>query len=60
MLKSYDSSTAVSALTGRSGVRVTVLGHRQALPYNLVTASMKDLYESIGPSTLASAWHTEW
>ena len=39
MLESYDSSTAVSALTGRSDVRFNVLGHGQALPYNQVTAS---------------------
>ena len=44
LLESYDSSTAVSAVTGRSGVRVTVLGHCQALPYDPVTASVKDLY----------------
>ena len=50
MLESYDSSTAVSALTGRSGVQVTVLGHGQVLPYNPVTASVN----------VASAWHTEW
>ena len=45
LLESYDSSTAVSAGTGRSGVRVTVLGHCQALPYDSVTASMEDLYQ---------------
>ena len=45
LLQSYDSSTAVSAVTGRSCVRVTVLGHCQALPYDSVTASMKDLYQ---------------
>ena len=38
-------STAVSAVTGRGGVRVTVPGHSQALPFNLVTASVKDLYQ---------------
>ena len=45
LLESYDSSTAVSAVTGRSGVWVTVLGHCQALPYDPVTASVKDLYQ---------------
>mgnify|MGYP001800622082 CR=1 FL=1 len=30
-LESYDSSTAVSAVTGRSGVLVTVLGHCHCL-----------------------------
>ena len=44
LLESYDSSTAVSAVTGRSGVRVTVLGDCQALPYDPVTAYVKDLY----------------
>ena len=43
LLESYDSCTAVSAVTGRSGVLVTVLGHCQALPYDPVTASVKDL-----------------
>ena len=37
LLDSFDSSTAVSAVTGRSGLQVTVLGHCQALPYDLVT-----------------------
>ena len=41
--ESYDSSTAVSAVTGRSGVWVTVPGHCQALPYDPVTASVRDL-----------------
>ena len=45
LLESYDSSTAVSAVIGRSGVRVTVLGHCQALPYDPVTASVKELYQ---------------
>ena len=45
LLESYDSSTAVSAVTGRSGVWVTVLGHCQALPYDPATASVKDLYQ---------------
>ena len=45
LLESYDWSTAVSAVPGRSGVRVTVLGHSQALPYDPVTASVKDLYQ---------------
>ena len=39
------SSTAVSAVTGRSGVLVTALGHSQALPYDPATASVKDLYQ---------------
>ena len=47
LLESYDSSTAVSAVTGRSGVWVTVLGHCQALPYDLVTASVEDLYQML-------------
>ena len=41
LLKSYDSSTAVSAVTGRSGVLVTVLGHCQAVPNDRVTAYKK-------------------
>ena len=45
LLTPYDSSTAVSAVTGRSGVLVTVLGHCQALPYDPVTASVKDFYQ---------------
>ena len=45
LLKSYDSGTAVSAVTGHSGVRVTVLSHCQTLPYDSVTASVKDLYQ---------------
>ena len=45
LLESYDSNTAVSAVTGRSGVRVAVLGHCQALPYDPVTVSVKDLYQ---------------
>ena len=39
-LETCDSSTAVSAVTCRSGVLVTILGHCQALPYD--TASVKD------------------
>ena len=42
LLESYDSITAFSAVTGRSGVLVTVLGHCQALPYDPVTASVND------------------
>ena len=42
LFKSYDSSTAVSAVIGSSGVQVTVLGHGQALPFDSVTASEKD------------------
>ena len=45
LLESYDSSTAISAATGGSGVWVTVLGHCQALPYDPVIASVKDLYQ---------------
>ena len=45
LLASYDSSNAVSAVTVRSGVLVTVLGHCQALPYDPVTASVKDFYQ---------------
>ena len=47
LLESYDSSTAVivSAVTGRKGVLVTVLGHCNALPYDPVTASVKGLYQ---------------
>ena len=45
LLKSYDSSTAASAVTGQIGVRVTVLGHCLALPYDSGTASMKYLYQ---------------
>ena len=41
LLVSYDSSNAVSAVTGRSCVPVTVRGHWQALPYDPVTASVK-------------------
>ena len=33
LLQSYDTSTAASAVTGHSGVLVTVLGYCQALPY---------------------------
>ena len=36
LLESYDSSSCV---------RFTVLGHYQALPYDPVTAFMKDLYQ---------------
>ena len=39
LLESYDSSTAVSAVTDCSGVQVTISGQCQALP-----DSMKDLY----------------
>ena len=42
LLKTCDSSTAVSAVTCRSGVLVTVLGPCQALPYDPVTASVED------------------
>ena len=45
LLESYDSSPAVSAVIGQSGVLVTVLGHWQALPYDPVTASVKDFYQ---------------
>ena len=45
LLESYDSSTAVSAVTGRSGVQVFVLGHCQALLYDPVTASAKNLFQ---------------
>ena len=45
LLESYDSSTAVSAVTGRSGVQVFVLGHCQALLYDPVTASAKKLFQ---------------
>ena len=45
LLESYNSSTADSAVTGRGGVRVTVLAHCQALPYDQVTASIEDLYQ---------------
>ena len=44
LLESYDSSTAVSAVPGHSVVLVTVLGHCQALPYDPVTAFLKDFY----------------
>ena len=45
LLESYDLSTDVSAVTGHSGVRVTVLANCQALLYGPVTASVKDLYQ---------------
>ena len=45
LLESYDSSTAVTAVTGCSGVRVAVMCHCQALPYDPVTVSVKDLYQ---------------
>ena len=45
LLDSYDSSTAVSALTGRSSVLVIILGHCQAPPYDRVTAYVKDFYQ---------------
>ena len=62
LLKSYDSSTAVSAVTGRSGIRVTVLGHCKALPYDPVTASVKDYTKcgklrSSAPSTACQCFH---
>ena len=48
LLDSYDSSTAISAVTGRSSVRITILGHCQALPYDpVLTASVKDLYQML-------------
>ena len=48
LLDSYDSSTASSAVSCRSSVRVTVLGHCQALPYDpVLTASVKDLYQML-------------
>ena len=40
LLQSYVSVTAVTAVTGRSGVLPTALGHCQALPYDSVTASV--------------------
>ena len=45
LLDSYDSSTAVGDVTGRSGVLVISLGHCQALPYDRVTAYVKDFYQ---------------
>ena len=45
LIESYDSSTAVSDVNRRNGVRVTVLGHCQAMHYDPVTASVKDLYQ---------------
>ena len=45
LLESYDSSPAVSAVSGRNGVLVTVLGHCNAMPYDPVTASVKDFYQ---------------
>ena len=39
----HDSSTAVGAVTGRSGVLGTLLGHYQAPPYDPATASVKEL-----------------
>ena len=45
LLESYDSSTAASAVNGHSVVLVTVLGHCQALPYDPVTAFLKDFTE---------------
>ena len=47
LLESYDSSTAVSAVTGRSGVQVFVLGQNQALLYDPVTASAKKLIPNV-------------
>mgnify|MGYP001795156518 CR=1 FL=1 len=44
LLESYDLSTDVSAVTGHSGVRVTVLANCQALLYGPVTASVKYLH----------------
>ena len=62
LLGSYDSSTAVSTVTGSSVVRVTVLGHCLAQPCDPVTSSVKDLYQmwkirSSAPSTACKCSH---
>ena len=59
LLECYDSSTAVSVVTGRSGV----LGHCKALPYDPVTASVKDYtkcgqFRSSAPSTACQCSHS--
>ena len=45
LLEFCDSSTAISAVTGCSGLLVIVLDHCQALPYDSVTAYEKDFHQ---------------
>ena len=44
LLESYDSSTALQAVTGRSGVLVTVLGRYRALTYMTQSLLLRETF----------------